>query len=71
MARCEDYPCCGHEDGGCPNHDGSFNCASCGRKMPKNSPSAVCAKCHKRWERQRRTMGEDGPGGDFDYSMNY
>lgn len=53
MARCEDYPCCGHEDGGCPNHDGSFNCARCGRKMPKNSPSAVCTKCHSVWNRQR------------------
>ena len=42
MARCEDYPCCGHEDGGCPNPDGSFNCAGCGAKLPVNATSALC-----------------------------
>lgn len=70
MARCEDYPCCGHEDGGCPNADGSFNCAQCGGKLPKDSPSAICRKCHRR---NQRRMDGDGyePGGDFDCSMNY
>jgi hypothetical protein len=66
MPRCEDYPCCGHEDGGCPNTDGSFNCASCGRKLPKNSPSAICVKCHKRHERGWRNGDID-----HDHSMDY
>lgn len=66
MPRCEDYPACGHEDGGCPNADGSFNCASCGRKLPKNSSSAVCKRCHRRHQR----MMEHG-GDDHDYSMNW
>ncbi len=65
MPRCEDYPCCGHEDGGCPNADGSFNCASCGRKLPKNSASAVCVKCHRRWERQMREGDGEMYGGDM------
>ena len=48
MSRCIDYPCCGHEDGGCPNADGTFNCAQCGRKLPRKSMSAICPRCHKR-----------------------
>ncbi len=52
MPRCIDYPCCGHEDGGCPNTDGSFNCACCGKKLPKNSESAVCVACHRRQQRR-------------------
>lgn len=66
MAKCIDYPCCGHEDGGCPNEDGNFNCARCGARLPKKSHSAVCRKCHKVWQRQT-DRGYD----DFDYSMNY
>jgi len=46
--RCEDYPCCGHGDGGCPNSDGSFNCVFCGRKLPKNARSSMCSGCQKR-----------------------
>lgn len=57
MARCEDYPCCGHEPNGCPNRDGSFNCASCGKKLPKDSTSAVCTRCHARW-RQEDDFGD-------------
>ena len=60
-ARCEDYPCCGHEPGGCPNSDGSYNCARCGRRMPKSSRSAVCSRCHAHWRRQRQQDPELGP----------
>jgi hypothetical protein len=66
--RCEDYPCCGHEDGGCPNSDGTFNCCTCGAKLPIDSTSAMCRRCHREMDRR-----EDGyeMGGDYDYSMNY
>jgi hypothetical protein len=63
MARCEDYPCCGHEPDGCPNSDGSFNCAQCGKKLPKDSPSSICNKCHIR----NRQRDEDGDYGLEDY----
>jgi hypothetical protein len=59
---CEDYPCCGHgpapygDGGGCPDAQGRFNCVECGRKMPKNSTSAICAKCRTR--RYRRSDGD-------------
>jgi hypothetical protein len=62
---CEDYPCCGHGDGGCPNKDGSFNCSQCGKKLPKKSGSSICARCEK------KNMKRWDDGGDFDYSMNY
>jgi len=66
MNRCEDYPCCGHEDGGCPNEDGTFNCAQCGRRLPKNSSSAVCSPCHRVWKRQI-DRGYD----ELDYGADY
>lgn len=68
MARCEDYPCCGHEDGGCPNEDGTFNCARCGRRLPKHNRSAVCDRCHQDWAR----MDYDDPTGqDLDRDLGY
>jgi predicted amidophosphoribosyltransferase len=66
MSRCEDYPCCGHENGGCPNSDGTFNCASCGKKLPKNSRSSLCNKCLRRLE--KRIYNDDI---DHDHSMDY
>lgn len=48
--RCEDYPCCGHEDGGCPDIDRktgeqTYRCAGCGTKLPPRSPSSLCRDC--------------------------
>ena len=65
MPRCEDYPCCGHEDGGCPNTDGTFNCCECGGKLKKNASSALCDKCTRRLHRRIA----DGDF-DHDHSMN-
>lgn len=71
MARCEDWPACGHSEGGvsfCPDSDGRFRCARCQKKLAKNAPSALCAKCHRILERQEDD--ERYGGGDHDYSMN-
>lgn len=50
--RCEDYPCCGHEAGGCPvvSEDGTerFRCACCSVLMAPKARSAVCQSCHNR-----------------------
>ncbi len=52
MARCEDYPCCGHgpagDGGACPDSSGRFPCVECGKRMPKNASSSICAKCLRR-----------------------
>lgn len=58
MPRCEDYPCCGHEAGDCPDSEGRMKCVECGGKLPKNSPSSICPTCLRGMER-RIAMGED------------
>jgi hypothetical protein len=58
MSRCEDYPCCGHEAGGCPDPDGRYRCARCGGRLPRRATSAVCARCHADWRRSW-ARGED------------
>jgi len=60
---CEDYPCCGHGDGGCPNQDGTFNCATCGGKLSKHAESSICEKCQRRHRDNYEHL-------DWDYSMN-
>lgn len=49
MARCEDFPCCGHEPGCCPDFDESgrqlnMKCV-CGAKLPLTSRSSICDGC--------------------------
>lgn len=55
MARCEDYPCCGHASGDCPDHDSKgrevWRCVECGRKLARNASSSICVRCVRRLER--------------------
>jgi len=49
MARCEDYPCCGHELGCCPDFDENgkqlnMRCV-CGATIPIDSRSSLCDSC--------------------------
>jgi len=50
MPRCEDYPCCGHELGCCPETDPdtgevlSMTC-TCGAKVPLGSRFSICEGC--------------------------
>lgn len=49
MARCEDFPCCGHEMGCCPDFDDSgrqlnMKCV-CGATVDINSRSSLCEGC--------------------------
>ena len=49
MARCEDFPCCGHEPGCCPDFDESgrqlnMRC-TCGAVLPINSRYSICDSC--------------------------
>ena len=69
MPYCEDYPCCGHEPGDCPDSQGRMKCVECGKRLAKTATSSICKKCLKRMERQDDCITE--AGGDFDYSMNY
>jgi hypothetical protein len=50
MARCEDFPCCGHEQGCCPDYDEetgeqlNMKCV-CGAEVPLNSRYSICEGC--------------------------
>lgn len=49
MARCEDFPCCGHESGCCPDFDSAgrqlnMKCV-CGATLPINNPVSICNAC--------------------------
>ncbi len=63
---CEDYPCCGHEPGDCPDSSGRMKCVECGRRLPKNASSSICPKCLRNMN-DRFDRGDD----DHDFSMNY
>lgn len=59
MPRCEDYPCCGHEPGDCPDSSGRMRCVGgCGRRLPKNATSSICRLCMRRAQ-ARAANGED------------
>lgn len=46
---CEDFPCCGHENGCCPDFDESGKqmnmVCTCGTKLPVNNRSSLCNSC--------------------------
>lgn len=49
MSRCEDFPCCGHEPGCCPDYDAggrqlNMKCV-CGATVPLSSRSSLCDGC--------------------------
>ena len=49
MARCEDFPCCGHESGCCPDYDASGRQLNmvcvCGSRLPVDNPVSICNGC--------------------------
>ena len=60
MARCEDFPCCGHEAGCCPDFDDdgrqlNMKC-TCGATVPLSSRSSICPRC----------LGDDDEFDQFD-----
>jgi hypothetical protein len=52
MARCEDYPCCGHEAGDCPDSQGRFTCVECGKRLSRKATSSICPKCLRQMARR-------------------
>ena len=49
MPRCEDFPCCGHEGGCCPNYDSAGRqtdmVCTCGARLPVNARYSICESC--------------------------
>lgn len=66
--RCEDFPCCGHEAGCCPDFDPEtgeqldMKC-TCGASVPLTSRSSLCASCLKNDDDEGGWFGGDE---DFD-----
>lgn len=63
---CEDFPCCGHEAGCCPDYDESGNQLNmvcvCGAKIPKNATYSLCNRCFKKGcESIEQTIQEQMP----------
>lgn len=65
MVRCEDFPCCGHELGDCPDSRGRMTCVECGKRLPTTATSSICTKCRRNMARRHDSDL------DHDYSMNY
>lgn len=65
MSHCEDYPCCGHELGCCPDFDPDTGeqlnmVCTCGAKVPITSRYSICAGCRKRsYDRDGEPYYED------------
>lgn len=69
MARCEDYPCCGHTDGDpCPRRSASgriiAECCFCFKRLPRGARSSICVGCQRR---MARIESEGGFPEDFGY----
>lgn len=75
---CEDFPCCGHERGCCPDFDECGNQlnmrCTCGAVLPINARFSICDSCMNRDE--ENDFGSDYHPGydddieDFDDSMD-
>jgi hypothetical protein len=66
MARCEDFPCCGHELGCCPDYDEETGeqlnmVCTCGAKLPVTARYSICNSCL----RMGSDPYDDPYGGDF------
>lgn len=50
MSMCEDFPCCGHEQGCCPDYRNgrqiNMRC-TCGASVPLRSHSSICRDCRQ------------------------
>lgn len=62
---CEDFPCCGHELGCCPDFDQDGNqlnmVCTCGAKLPVDARYSICDAC----------MDQDDDGYDYDREDDY
>lgn len=68
MARCEDFPACGHESGCCPDYDSETGrqlnmVCVCGAKLPITSRFSICNGCMNRDANE----GGDWFGPDYRY----
>lgn len=67
---CEDFPCCGHEMGCCPNYDESGRQTNmicvCGAVLPVDNPVSICHACLRQCDDDDCGYEDD----DYDDSMD-
>lgn len=73
---CEDFPCCGHEHGCCPDFDEcgrqlNMRC-TCGAVLPINARYSICDGCMRRGDDGDDFMDDEDfdDDGDYDDSMD-
>lgn len=63
MARCEDFPCCGHELGCCPNYDEGGRqldmVCTCGKRLPIDNGCSICDRCLRAGDEDERYYGSE------------
>lgn len=71
MARCEDWPCCNHEAGCCPDYDESGRQLNmvcvCGAKLPVTNRYSICDTCLSRPSEDDPYDGPDEPDEPDEY----
>jgi hypothetical protein len=64
---CEDFPCCGHEQGCCPTFIGgkqvNMRC-TCGASVPLSSHSSICRDCRQAMQDQFDDCDDDDDSDD-------
>lgn len=66
MTYCEDWPCCGHEPGCCPDFDPetgeqlNMKC-TCGATVPLRSRYSICPDCMRRGRDENEQFGDGDP----------
>ena len=49
--KCEDFPCCGHSIGECPDYTQINTCGECGRKFhPDSENEEFCLSCNSKFK---------------------
>lgn len=56
--RCEDYPCCGHESGDCPDEKGRMLCVGCSKRVSPKRPNSWCSDSCMRRDLKRQEERE-------------
>lgn len=75
MARCEDWPCCGHEAGCCPDYSDTgeqlnMKCV-CGATLPLDNGCSICDACLRRMAIEDGELPEDDYDEDEDDEDTY
>lgn len=70
--RCEDFPCCGHELGCCPDYDSETGeqlnmVCTCGAKVPLSSNVSICNGClNSPYDDEGNYVGDDYDDNGYD-----